>query len=54
MMQWGNFYLKQQEINYPLSRDREYGNKWMKAKARDDEEFGLEYVDFGVKLIKQI
>lgn len=51
-MQWGNFYLKQQEINYFFSRDREYGNKWMKVKVRDDEEFGFEYVDFGVKLIK--
>lgn len=42
-------------VDYPLSIDREYEKKFMKGQARnDDEVFDLEYVDFGVKLIKHI
>lgn len=50
---WG-LYLKQQEVEYPLIFDMEPGKKCIKWEARDGEEFDLEYVDFEIKLIKQI
>lgn len=41
-------------VDYPLIIDREYEKKFMKGQATNDEEFDLEYVDFGVKLIKHV
>lgn len=41
-------------VDNPPIIDREYEKKFVTGQARNDEEFDLEYIDFGVKLITHV
>ena len=47
-------YLHQQEVDDPHICDRDYGKESMKGEMTNGEEFSLEYVNFGVKLLKNL